>query len=54
MDYDTWIFTTPWDADQDDCGCDDFVMYGSCTCAEDAENERGDALFHAKKDNENE
>ena len=54
MDYDTWIFATPWDDDQDICDCDDFTIYGSCTCAEDAEAERGDALYHAKKDNENE
>ena len=52
MDYDTWIMTPPY-PDDEECECGE----PDCTCAEDAQDaaeERGDALFHAQQDREHE
>ena len=44
--YDTWLMTPPYD-DQEPCECGE----PDCDCAQDAADERGDALYHAMKDN---
>ena len=48
--YDAWKLATPYDDEPKlcECGVED------CTCAEDAEYERADALHHAMRDRENE
>ena len=54
-DYDTWIMTPAYDDEPNpnpcqrhkrECGTD------ACTCAQDEADERGDALYHAMKDDE--
>ncbi len=46
--YDEWKLASPYDDEPEPCeyGEDD------CTCAEDAEDERGDFLYHEMKDRE--
>ena len=46
MTYDEWLFDAPEDPEPCD-KCDD----ENCTCAQDEEDERGDALFHQRQDN---
>ena len=46
-DYDTWIMTPPYPDEPEPCECGE----PDCDCAQDAADERGDALYHAMKDN---
>ena len=48
--YDAWLMTPPYDDEPEVCECGE----SGCTCAQDAEDERGDALYHAMKDNQHE
>ena len=51
-DYDTWIMTPPYPDEPEPCECAFFAHHGHCDCAQDEADERGDALYHAMKDDE--
>ena len=44
MTYDEWVFNAPETPEPCECGEPD------CTCAQDAEDDRGDYLYHKMKD----
>lgn len=46
--YDAWKLSTPWDDEPEPCECGE----DNCTCAEDAELERGDWLLQRQRDRE--
>ncbi len=52
-DYDTWRMTPPYPDEPEPCQCHKRECgTDACTCAQDAADERGDALYHAMKDKE--
>jgi hypothetical protein len=48
MTYDDWKLATPWDDEPEPCECGE----EDCSCAEEAEWERGDFLYNQMKDAE--